>query len=79
MTQNIALEGINMISLFILFFAHSKLIFNNFYFSENSTLNKQLTDERSKMQSKILTLEEANTKLQKENKNKKLASQQTKG
>ena len=49
-----------------------------FIFSENGTLKKQLNDERSKMQSKILTLEEANEKLTKENKNKKLASQQNK-
>ena len=41
-------------------------------------MKKQLNDERSKMQSKILTLEEANEKLTKENKNKKLASQQNK-
>ena len=47
-------------------------------FSENGTLKKQLNDERSKMQSKILTLEEENEKLTKENKNKKLASQQNK-
>ena len=50
----------------------------NVIFSENGTLKKQLNDERSKMQSKILTLEEENEKLTKENKNKKLASQQNK-
>ena len=52
--------------------------FKFFIFSENGELKKQLNDERSKMQSKILTLEEANEKLTKENKNKKLASQQNK-
>ena len=51
---------------------------SSWIFSENGTLKKQLNDERSKMQSKILTLEEENEKLTKENKNKKLASQQNK-
>ena len=45
---------------------------------ENAQIKKTLTDDRSKMQSRILTLEEENDKLQKETKNKKLAQQQQK-
>ena len=44
----------------------------------NKDLEKKLKDQGSKLQSKILTLEEENAKISKENKNKKLVTQQTK-